>query len=264
MLVDNVTGDFQSPELEDLITRKDITVIPPYGHGEEVRPNNLTFIITANTATVGSDIADRSLYIHVRKPDASLDRARWKSTVTRYIASHRLEIVADIIDLLSRHNPFSMPPRTRFAAWETAILQPCCETTDMYGAVLDHLAGCREESNVEADQAKAITEFFDGKIANECGLIPRPVFIRTELDNSWGRTALNDSMGSEFKGRPIQLSRNLAKAGFLPKVDRDLKRWPSTSAAVRWSGVAWGFGDDTSEATVLGRDSEGRITKEVM
>lgn len=265
LLVDNVTGDFQSPELADLITRKDITGIPPYGHGEEVRQNNLTFIVTTNTATVGSDLADRSLYIHVRKPEQTLDRTNWKKRVQAYIAQHRLEIIADIIDLLSRHVPFSVPPRTRFAAWETAILQPCCGDEETYASVLDHITVSREESNVEQDTARAITDHFDAQISRAIRSdIPRPVFLRTEVVNSWGRQALNDSMGSEFKGRPIQLIRNLAKAGFLPKADRELKRWPATSNANRVSGIAWNFEETTEEATVIGKTADGSIMTEVM
>jgi hypothetical protein len=265
LLVDNVTGDFQSPELADLITRKDITGIPPYGHGEEVRQNNLTVIVTANTATVGSDIADRSLYIHVRKPEATNDRAQWKATVQAYIRRHRLEIVADIIDMLARHKPFDAPPVTRFAAWETAVLQPCCGTPEAYQDVLEHLRGSREESNVEADQARAIVEHFTAQIQRAVrSEIPRPVFIRSDLVNSWGRQAINDATGTEHKGLPIQLIRNLAKAGFLPMVDRDMKRWPPGSSHARVAGIAWGFDETTEQATVISKDAEGGIKTTVM
>lgn len=266
LLVDNVTGDFQSPELADLITRKDITGIPPYGHGEEVRQNNLTVIITANTATVGSDIADRSLYIHVRKPEATNDRAEWKANVRAYIDRHRLEIVADIIAMLSAHRPFAEPPRTRFAAWETAILQPCCGTPDVYFDVLDHLKTSRDESNVEADQARAIVDHFSVQIAKVLKSdIQRPVFIRSEVVNSWGRQALNDALGSESKGLPIQVVRNLAKAGFLPMVDRDIKRWPNNGKATnRLSGVAWCFHDAVEAATVIGKDGDGGYKTEFL
>jgi len=219
-------------------------------------------VITANTATVGSDIADRSIYIHVRKPEASLDRANWKKSVMAYIAAHRLEIIADIIGLLSSHAPFSTLPRTRFAPWETAILQPCCRTVEDYISTLDYITTSRDESNVEQDQARAITEHFDAMIQRTLrSEIERPVFLRSEVVNSWGRTALNDAMGGEFKGRPIQLIRNLAKTGLLPKADRDLKRWPSSSGAPnRVSGLAWGFSDSTERATVIGRSGDGEVT----
>lgn len=266
LLVDNVTGDFQSPELADLITRKDITGIPPYGHGEEVRQNNLTVIITANTATVGSDIADRSLYVHLRKPDTNHDRAAWKNKVQAYIARHRLEIVADIIDMLSRHAPFSLPPQTRFAAWEQAILQPCCGSPEMYESVISHIKGARDESNVEADQARAVIDHFNSQIERILQYdTNRPVFIRTEVVNSWGRSALNDSMGSDVKGLPIQLIRNLSKAGFLPMIDRNLKRWPNNGHGdIRASGIAWNFNESTEQATMISKDGNGGYKTEVV
>jgi len=265
LLVDNVTGNFECPELADLITRKDITGIPPYGRGEEVRPNNLTVIITANTATVGTDIADRSIYIHIRRPDSNWDSVTWKSRVMGYVHKHRLEIFADIIDLLMKHKPFSMMPQTRFKPWETTILQPCCENAEQYKRVLENMKVQRDESNIEADQARAIIDHFTAKV-NEVtqSVIPRPVFLRTEVVNSWGRAALNDSMDVDFKGRPIQLIRNLVKAGFIPMADRDLKRWPTSGRKVRFSGMAWNFEDGTEEALVISRSADGVITKEVM
>ena len=117
----------------------------------------------------------------------------------------------------------------------------------------------------EQDTARAITDHFDAQISRALRSdIPRQVFLRTEVVNSWGRQALNDSMGSEFKGRPIQLIRNLAKAGFLPKADRELKRWPVTSRrGERVSGIAWHFEETTEEATVIGKNADGGITTEV-
>ena len=73
-------------------------------------------------------------------------------------------------------------------------------------------------------------------------------------------------MGSDFKGRPIQLIRNLIKAGFIPKADRDIKRWPSTSRnpAGRVSGIAWNFTDATEECVVIGRNADGDHIIEVI
>jgi hypothetical protein len=265
LMVDNVTGDFQSPELADLITRKDITGIPPYGRGEEVRPNNLTVIITANTATVGTDIADRSIYIHIRRPDQDWNSVTWKSRVMAYIKNNRLEIFADIMDLLLQHKRFESIPQTRFKPWEVAILQPCCENEEMYLKVLTYIKAQREDSNIEADQARAVVDHFTAKIMEQTqSVVPRPVFLRTEVVNSWGRAALNDSMDVEFKGRPIQLIRNLVKMNFIPQADRDIKRWPTSGRKTRYSGIAWNFDGETKEALVVSRDANGVITTAVM
>jgi len=263
MLVDNIVGVFNSPELADLITRKAITGIPPYGRGEEVRPNNLTFAITANSATVYHDIADRSFYIHLMMPEKNNDRASWKGRVMDYIERHRLEIIADIIDLLSTHKPFASPPKLRFAAFEQSILQPCCETEDMYGAVCDALKESKEDSNVEQDQARSIVEMFDERIEIARGTeIKGPVFLQSKLVNSWGRDAIKDD--HDWPGKPITLVRQLAKASFLPQCDKELKRWPSSSSGERVSGIAWRFHDAVETCVVLKKSSDGSVTSEVM
>jgi len=263
MLVDNVTGDFNSPELADLITRKDITGIAPYGRGEEVRPNNLIYIITSNSASVYHDIADRSFYIHLRKPDtAQRDRAKWKESVQAYIIKHRLEIISDIIDMIANHEPFDILPQTRFAPFEQAIMQPCCETPEMYESVCRILKEAKEDSNIEQDQARLLSEMINFQIAAATGDgTPRPVFIKTDLLNSWGRKAIQDSY--EYKPKPIQLIRNLSKTGFLPEVDKNVKRWPISSGQNRSSGVAWNFTNSTEIAVVLGWDGDRRITQEM-
>jgi hypothetical protein len=118
---------------------------------------------------------------------------------------------------------------------------------------------------VEADQARAIVEHFTAQIQRAVrSEIPRPVFIRSDLVNSWGRQAINDATGTEHKGLPIQLIRNLAKAGFLPMVDRDMKRWPPGSSHARVAGIAWGFDETTEQATVISKDAEGGIKTTVM
>ncbi len=261
-LVDNVTGDFKSEELSYLITAKDITGMAPYGHGEETRPNDLTYVLTANTATVDADLAHRLLYIMVRRPEQTLDRASWKTQVQAYIEAHRLEIVSDIISLLSSHRPFNTPPGTRFPEFEETILQPCCGTLEAMREVIEHLAKARSESNIEEEQARAIAEVFDYNIQKLGFDADTPIFIRTDVANSWGRAALRESY--DYKGLPVQLIRNLAKMGALPQVSPHIKRWPTSSKYDRVSGIAWRFPEFIGQAYVLSRDQEGEILHKMM
>ena len=259
MLVDNVTGDFQSPELADLITSKHITGMAPYGHGEECRPNNLVYTITANSATVSTDLADRSIYIHVRKPSPH-ELAGWKDRIQAYIAAHRMEIFSDIIAMLSAHMPFpGVAPTTRFPEYESIVLQPCCGSPETLREVLAHVSASRSASNIDEDMARLITENFRFNVAKAIGsAIEQAVFIRSELVNSWGRQAIADTY--EFHGKPAQLVRNLAKIGLMRDVDRDIAHWPP-EGTTRHSGVAWCFTDSTETAIVIGRDGEGQIFK---
>ena len=240
-LVDNATGDFHCDELASMMTARDITGMAPYGHGEETRPNDLTYVITANSATVSTDIADRSLYIFVLKPPESLSEPdSWKSRIQEYIDEHRLEIVADMIDMLETHFPFpGISLRTRFREFERDILQPCCGSPQMTVAVLEHVYGARDESNAEYDQARAIADTFEHELSTLGIDDQTPVFIRSEVVNSWGRRAINDADGPTVRGQPIQLIRNLAKIGFLPHVDKDMKRLERDGKRERHTGIGW-------------------------
>lgn len=257
-LVDNVEGDFSSPELADLITSKDITGMAPYGHGEETRPNNLVYAITANSATVSTDIADRSYYIHVVREIDSEKRRTWESRIQEYISLHRLEIFADIIAMLSRHAHFITPTRTRTSAFEASILQPCCLSEDAYVATVDYMLSSRSDSNSEEDQARTIAEVFSYELT-QLGIGPTdPAFIRSEVVNSWGRRAIMDS-AKDFRHAPIQLIRNFAKIGTLPQVDKTLKRWQSDGGKVRHSGIGWNIACDDATATLVFRDADGSV-----
>jgi hypothetical protein len=264
-LLDNVTGDFHSDELASLITSSDISGMAPYGRGEETRPNDLVYVLTANSATVSTDLADRSLYVFVCKPPpaSSASADSWKERAMRHVERNRLGIVADIIHLLSTHTPFDVPTRTRFREFEQRILQPCCGNPDALASVLDHVSGSRQDSNIEEDQARAIAEVFDFELA-ALGLEGQPVFLRSEVVNTWGRRALNDAQGSDYKGQPVQLVRNLAKAGLLPKIDREMKRLEVAGKRERHSGVAWGVNETSESVWLVTRDAAGGIAKRMV
>lgn len=251
-LVDNVTGNFKSPDLAALISYKNISGMAPYGHGEESRPNNLVYVITSNSATVDSDLADRSLYIHVRKPQ---DRLGWVQRVQTFIEEHRLEIVADIIDLLKTHKQFA-PPSYRFSEFDACILQPCCGCLDMYRQVIEQMSTARAESNVEEELARSIIDQFTHRLTR-MGLFGQPVFLQNRVVNSWTREAVQDIYEFKQSEYPIQLVRNLAKTRLIPQINSDIRRWPQSRCHERYSGLAWGFKDQCSSATVVFRDGDG-------
>jgi hypothetical protein len=235
LLVDNVVGTFTSPVLADLITGWTVSGKRPYGSGEETRPNNLTYTITANNATVDTDIASRSFYIFVQRPQFDVG---WKTRLLTFVDKFRYHIIADIIDILEAHKPFQdTPPSTRFAEFETLILQAMCEFPYIYQATLAHLGECRTESNIEEEQAKSIEDLFRSKLS-ELGINPetQSVWIRSQVVNSWGRLALMD--GHDCKGQPIQLIRSLSKQRLLRMVDPRVKRFPH-NRVTRSSGVLW-------------------------
>lgn len=241
LLVDNVTGSFSCPELADLITAHTVSGRAPYGRGEEKRPNNLVYVITANSAQVDNDIADRSYHIMVRRPEKSQG---WKTRVMAYLEAHQLEIISDIMDMLTNHHPFAgIESQTRFPEFEATILQAQCRDAEQFMAAIEHLRACRMEANVEGDLGLQIEEMIREKLeAKKLDPDTDTVFIRTDVVDMWLREVegLKDHLV-----RQVQVVRNLAKNGALKMVHPEIKRWPlSSRKEERRSGILWNYQPD--------------------
>jgi hypothetical protein len=249
-LVDNVVGNFKCPELAALISYDHISGLAPYGHGEESRENNLVFCVTTNSATVDTDIADRSLFIYVSHPTAEQCDG-WNIRIQEFMQKHRLNVISDIIDMVSKHQPFHMKTRTRFSEFEQRILQPCCGDAEMVKDVLDHVFAIRSESNVEEEYARAILDVFTFNLKRMGFADGEPVFIHSPVVNSWGGQALSELRDKKDGELPVQIIRNLAKKRILSMVDATVRQWPQSSAVKRYAGIPWGFTETTEIASVI-------------
>jgi len=233
-LLDNVIGDFKSAEYAGLVTRADITGKAPYGRGEEIRPNNLTYVITSNSANVDNDTVIRSFYIYVRRP---VDCGGWLERVMAYINAFRMQIFADIIDMLEKHEAsggYAVSPVTRFSEFECRILQPMCGSFSSYADAVKLLGESRSESNIEEDHAQQIEDTIRAELA-ELSVNPErhSAFIHSSVLKDWLA-----GMDDEFQGAaPIQIIRNLAKAGLLNRIDHRKRRL--YHAGRRSSGIMW-------------------------
>jgi len=254
ILVDNITGQFSCPELADLITAQSISGRAPYGHGEETRPNNLVFVMTANTATVDNDIADRSYYINIKRPSRDPD---WKPNILKYIAEHRFEIISDIIAILNDPDKTEAQAQTRFPEFETQILQAVCEDHEEYQEAIYHLNNCKMDTNIEDEQAKVIEDTLREKLA-ESGVHPdmNSAFIRTPVIEYWLDGILERQT---YSGGLVQHVRNLVKMNLIPTIDGKTKRWPSHGKERR-SGFMWNFKKGEKPKTVL---MKGRSNVEI-
>ncbi len=258
LIVDNVTGSFTSPELSSLISARSISGMSPYGKGEETRLNDLTVVITVNTATVDSDIADRCLYIHINKPSDE-QRNGWIERNQQYIDQYKYEIFADIIHLLESHQLWDVSTPLRFAEFGEKILQPCCGSPEAYAETVNYVIGVRSESNVSEEQARGIIEAFNYEL-DKLDAADEPVFIRTDVVNSWGGRALRDS-DEKFQGLPIQQIRNLIKTGFIPCAEKDIRRLEKKNQKIRYSGVAWNWNLDAKACWLITKDGGGNVVK---
>lgn len=221
-LLDNVTGNYKSEELADLITATSVTGMAPYGRGEETRPNNLTYIVTSNSATIDTDLATRSFFIFVKKAQVSKD---WKTRLMDYIAQHRLQIFADMIERMQNGAEYNEPCRTRFPEFEKTVLQRQCKNLAELKSVYATIEHCRDEANAEEDIATQIQEVVEQHLS-EIMALPRcsKVFIPTKTITAWLKHGIDLPVKADSDY--IQKVRELAKNRTLDCVDPKISRFP--------------------------------------
>lgn len=230
LLVDNVVGTFHSAELADLITSMSISGRAPYGRGEETRPNNLTYMITSNSASMDNDLSDRCYFVHVKRPKRS---STWKSSVNAYIERNRMQIFSDIMHTLETADPLECDPATRFPEFEEAILRGVCRSYEEYESAINALVESRQASNTEEENARTIEDEFSSRLI-DCNRRPgsEMIFIRTEVVRKWMDEILPDIPV------PVQYIRNLAKNNLTPRFASRPDRFPNNGPARR-RGIMW-------------------------
>lgn len=230
MLIDNVTGKFESASFAGLITSSGINATAPYGREEEVRPNDLTYCVTANSATFDTDLISRSFFIHLKR---GAMKAEWKSELLQYVTEHRLNILSDIIDILKEGGQFDgAMPQTRFPEFEKNVLQPMCGDIESYQAVLSAMSESQDAANSDIDLAKQIIdELSDGIASQKLEPDNDAVFLQSGAVKEWLRDIIRPS-------NSIQVVRNLAKAGMIPQLHPELSRFPNNGPH-RSHGILW-------------------------
>lgn len=184
-LIDNATGDVDCDAFADMTTASALSGRPSYGRGEESRPNDLTYCVTANNASLSDDIASRSFCIMLSRPRQSM--AEWKREVIRYVEKNRYAILGDIIDILSEGASFEAVPRTRFAEFEREVVMPMCGGFEAYDIIMRGMAEQRDESNIDIDQARQVEETVEANLVDAGVSSPATsvVFVRCEAMRTW-------------------------------------------------------------------------------
>ncbi|MEO0797341.1 MAG: hypothetical protein AAFX93_19490 [Verrucomicrobiota bacterium] len=251
-LMDNVTGQFSCDELADMMTSQSISGKAPYGRGEETRPNDLVYTITANSATVDNDLAERCYFIYVKRPEWSKN---WRRDVLKFIEANRMQILADIVDQLE--NGEKRAPETRFPEFCSEILGPLCESEEEFRAALVAMEEAKAASNVEEEQAKTIEDEFQSRLI-EANFRPgsEHIFIRSEVLRAW----LDDIFPGEKKG--AQYIRNLAKNDLTQRFDSKPHIYPHHGPK-RKRGIMW-VPESAQGETVRIIGMNGRKTIEVI
>lgn len=126
MLFDNVRGKF-GKTLTSAVTAKQIT-----GHrmyvGTVSRPNDATMYVTLNTPQFTHEFVKRAVIIKIGAPDKGKAFVDWSE---RFIAEHRLQLIADLLHILRGEPRFDIPAtsRDRWQSWQDGVLRkiPCGE-----------------------------------------------------------------------------------------------------------------------------------------
>ena len=239
--IDNVTGVLRNSCLASMVTTGTITGRASYGRDEESRPNNLTYVVTVNGASVDTDIASRTYCLMIRKPKMD---PNWVENVREYITRNRLQIFSDIIDLLDSHVPYEgIEPVTRMPKFETAVLQAACGSPEQYQRVIEYLTDRKDEANTDEDLARRIEEEIEilfSAARNVIGTQPLSsrtdkVFIRTDALDEWFHGK------SWIEKYPVSIIRNMAKTEMLKQVSSTITRYPHNvnEKIKRRSGIMW-------------------------
>lgn len=246
VIIDNVVGHFRSSLLSTLVTQGSLSGMAPYGHGEETRPNDLTLIITVNSASLDTDGADRCFMIFVKKPVAP--PPDWSMQVLTFIRENRMKVIADIMAMLDVGcRSLEAKFRTRFKCWESEVMAAILDD-DAMDAVWKMNEERKSESNTDMDEAKDIENFFSEKIdaiypvTNASNL---NVFIANRVVSKWANEAIHGFGGDSGRNAPSRI-KNMVKAG------HSLKFGTSRGKAYGVRGLMWIGNPDTAHKRPVG------------
>lgn len=248
LLIDNVVGTFASEELSSMVTMPYITGRPPYGYGEECRPNNLTYVITANNASIDNDLAIRSFFIRLKT--LSEYRDTWTRELSDYITRNRIQIFSDIIDMLSNPPIISERPFTRFPEFEVLVLRAMCQDEAQYIKTIEKITESRASANIEEEWGRTIEDFISAKLSELRISVETSVFIRSQVVEEWVKKSI------PMAKNPVQLARNLARSGHCKNIHPSIQIYPDHSIQKR-RGILWiGSSGDKKPIIAIGKTDE--------
>lgn len=166
-LLDNVDKFFKSSLLASLVTSDVISGIKPYGHDDETRPNDLTYVMTMNGASVDNDLASRALQIFVSMPDDP--DPNWEAKVKSFVKAHRLQIISDAISILDDGANFEAKPFTRFRSWERDVLQCVAGSFERYNCLFKTISDRRDNMNDDMLTAREFEQYAKKRAATLVG-----------------------------------------------------------------------------------------------
>ena len=224
VLIDNVTNFLAAPSLATLITQGSISGLAPYGRGEETRPNDLTYIITSNSARFDRDLASRALFIKVNKKESP--DPYWASKMFDYIKRHRMNILSEIIATLSEPTAGELV-FTRYRQWELDVMAPIISDDKLREKIMDANRQLQLDSDYDSENAEEFRKFVIMKLRERYGANydeGRAVFFPNTVLKSFYVEALPDEEGVKKNIIP-QILKNWVKAGLIPELNVSVGRF---------------------------------------
>lgn len=240
-VLDNVkTRCFSWAELESLVTAPVISGKRMYV-GEGSRPNNLTWIVTMNGGSYSTDLAQRSVFIKLKRPNHS---GNWEETVREFIDANRQNLIGDIIGFL-RWDRCNLHRYSRWGAWERDVLSRLPDPAEAQKVIFERQGA----ADVEIEEADLIEDYFRQQLA---GLgydadMDR-VFIPSVVVCTWLGAALNDRFTTTAATRSINQKITEGK----------LHRLQANPCKSHGRGLAW-TGENWNPETATKTDIETRI-----
>lgn len=181
-LWDNATGSLRSDTICSAVTAKQFSGRAPYAREEQTRPNNLTWAVTGNALQVDDDLAARSMSIRLVRPQYT---PSWGTRLAK-IMQNRLQILADIRQKLSTHEPIKMEVTGRFPNWERSVLQVAAGGEGRLVEVMEQQHERRSELNADVDNGQDLMDLVSEKLdLMSPGLSGKQVFICSNVLHDW-------------------------------------------------------------------------------
>jgi hypothetical protein len=210
-LIDNVKSrGWSSANLESLITTPVISGKRLYV-GEATRLNVLTWVITLNGVSLGTDLAQRSAVIKLDKPERS---GTWEEETYRFIDENRQKLIGDILGFLKGERA-TLERYSRWASWERGVLARLPEPADAQAVIAER----QGQADVELEESDLIEDFFARKLAL-LGYNPdtEAVRIPSEVAARWYNLATNENLRVTAASRTL---RQMGDEGRLRRLRKD-------------------------------------------
>jgi hypothetical protein len=161
--------------------------------GESRRPNYLTWLMTANDATLGKDIVRRVIPIEIKTP---VYVAGWHSEVSKFLNMNRWQIFSDIRTILS--GPMFGSPngiRSSWPDWEEQVLSRIADPAHLTATIADRRLRLDDDAETASLIRGVIAEAVRSKFSSDpeivwCEIEPEPLadLVRKELDCRYSPT----------------------------------------------------------------------------